>query len=463
VRRRDNRRHVRDPHRLVRLTLARIAAALRRTLWITALASGSAVAQRPAPDADAARLTLPSVGLRARDIAVVVNDADPASVEVGRYYAAQRGIAADRVVHVRFPAGQAVMGFGDFMRVQAVLDARVDAGVQALALAWTLPYRVECMSVTAAFALGFDPAAYCAEGCQTTRASPYFNSASQAPFTDHRLRPAMLLAGRDVESAKRLIDRGVRADERWPEGKAYLMNTSDGSRNVRAESYERVKAALGSAYPIEQVDADALEGRSDVMFEFTGVARVASMAGNRFVDGAIADHLTSFGGALLPFGGQTSALEWLEAGATGSYGTSSEPCNYRAKFPEVGVVMARYLAGETLVEAYWKSVLMPGQGVFVGDPLARPFGGVRVSRSAAGTVISTRALPPGNYLLEAGRSSVGPFQPIRALRVVGFGVRQLTLPAADTRYLRLRPILPPSRPASAPASAAKSAAASAAD
>ena len=170
------------------------------------------------------------------------------------------------------------------------------------------------------------------------------------------------------------------------------------------------------------------------MFEFTGVARVASMAGNRFVDGAIADHLTSFGGVLLPGGGQTTALEWLEAGATGSYGTSSEPCNYRAKFPEVGVVMAHYLGGETLVEAYWKSVLMPGQGVFVGDPLARPFGGVRVGRSAAGTVISTRALPPGDYLLEAGRSSVGPFQPIRAVRVAGFGVRQLTLPAGDTRY-----------------------------
>ena len=160
-----------------------------------------------------ARLSLPSVGLRARDIAVVVNDADPASVEIGRYYAAKRGIAADRVVHVRFPAGQPVMGFADFMRVQAVLDAKVGADVQAFALAWTLPYRVECMSVTAAFALGFDPAAYCAEGCQTTQPSPYFNSASHAPFTDHRLRPAMLLAGSDVESAKRLIDRGLRSDE----------------------------------------------------------------------------------------------------------------------------------------------------------------------------------------------------------------------------------------------------------
>ncbi|MDQ6640213.1 MAG: TIGR03790 family protein, partial [Pseudomonadota bacterium] len=403
---------------------------------------------RAAPSAEPlARLSLPSVGLRARDLAVVVNDADPASVEIGRYYAAQRGIATEHVVHVRFAPGQAVMTFADFERVRAVLDAKVGADVQAYALAWTLPFRVECMSVTAAFAFGFDPASYCAEGCQTTKASPYFNSTGRAPFTEHRLRPAMLLAGSDVESAKRLIDRGVRSDERWPEGKAYLMNTSDGGRNLRAESYERVRAALGAAYPIEQVDADALEGRSDVMFEFTGVANVASMASNSFLDGAIADHLTSFGGALSG-GGQTTALEWLTAGATGSYGTSSEPCNYRAKFPEVGLVMAHYLSGETLIEAYWKSVLMPGQGVFVGDPLARPFGGIRVTRSAAGTTIATRALPPGNYLLEAARSPMGPFQTIRVLRIIGFGIRQLTLPAGDTHYFRLRSVAEPASAAS---------------
>ena len=72
------------------------------------------------------------------------------------------------------------------------------------------------MSVTAAFALGFDPGSYCAEGYVTTKPSPYFNSASYAPYTDHRVRPAMLLAAHDVASAKRLIDRGLRSDEAGP-------------------------------------------------------------------------------------------------------------------------------------------------------------------------------------------------------------------------------------------------------
>ena len=426
-----------------------VALAARPALAVALVALTATAAAQLAPAADADRVLLPAVGLRARDIAVVVNDADPASVEIGRYYAKKRGIAADRVVHVRFAANQGVMSFGDFQRVQAVLDAKVGADVQAYALAWTLPYRVECMSVTAAFAFGFDPGSYCpgGDGCQATKASPYYNSRSNAPFTDHRMRPAMLLAGDNVESAKRLIDRGLRADESWPDGKAYLINTSDRGRNVRAEGYDRIRTVLGASYPIEQVDADALEGKSDVMFEFTGIAFVPSIASSSFLDGAIADHLTSYGGVLTGFG-QTSALEWLTAGATGSYGTATEPCSFRAKFPDPGVVIAHYLSGESLVEAYWKSVLMPGQGVFIGDPLARPFGGVRVQHGAGGTVVRTRALLPGNYAVEAATSSMGPFKPIGVVRATGFGVREIRVPAGETRYLRVRALADP--PAQAP-------------
>ena len=425
---------------LVSLHLARRVCAV--ALGALAVAASAQVTSTSAADAD--RVLLPTVGLRARDIAVVINDADPASVEVGRYYAKKRGIAADRVIHVRFTANQGVMSFGDFQRVQAVLDAKVGADVQAYALAWTLPFRVECMSVTTAFALGFDPGSYCpgGDGCRPTKASPYYNSRSTAPFTDHKIRPAMLLAGDNVESAKRLIDRGLRSDETWPEGKAYLINTSDRGRNVRAEGYDRVRTVLGASYPIEQVDGDALEGKSDVMFEFTGIALVPSIASSSFLDGAIADHLTSYGGVLTGFG-QTSALEWLTAGATGSYGSTTEPCSFRAKFPDPGVVIAHYISGESLVEAYWKSVLMPGQGVFIGDPLARPYGGVRVQHGAGGTVVRTRALPPGNYAVDAATSSMGPFKPIGVVRAVGFGVREFRLPAGDSRYLRVRALVEP--------------------
>jgi uncharacterized protein (TIGR03790 family) len=86
----------------------------------------------------------------------------------------------------------------------------------------------------------------------------------------------------------------------------------------------------------------------------------------------VADHLTSFGG-MLTDSPQMSSLRWLDGGATGSYGTVVEPCNFLGKFPNVAVLMAHYLAGDTLIEAYWKSVQMPGQGLFIGEPLAAPF------------------------------------------------------------------------------------------
>lgn len=137
---------------------------------------------------------------------------------------------------------------------------------------------------------------------------------------------------------------------------------------------------------------------------------------------------------------QTSAMEWLEAGATGSYGAVVEPCNYREKFPDVAVLIGRYAGGETLIEAYWKSVRMPGQGVFVGEPLARPFGGVRVARSGAGYMVQTRLLRPGTYLLQAAPGRIGPFRTVGTLTVPAYGVRELRLPAGTSNFYRVQPV-----------------------
>lgn len=77
---------------------------------------------------------------------------------------------------------------------------------------------------------------------------------------------------------------------------------------------------------------DVLEGAQDIMIYQTGLARVGKLETLRFLPGALADHLTSYGGDLLG-SGQMSSLRWLEAGATASYGTVSEPCNHWQKFP----------------------------------------------------------------------------------------------------------------------------------
>ena len=152
-------------------------------------------------------------------------------------------------------------------------------------------------------------------------------------------------------------------------GTAYLVETDDVSRNVRAASYADAKRLVAGRVPVQIVHAPGLKDRDDVLFYFIGAKSVPDLASNHFVAGAVGDHLTSSGDELLGHR-QMSSLRWLEAGATGSFGTVVEPCNATGKFPEVGLLMHRYLGGETLLEAYWKSVAMPGQGIFIGDPLA---------------------------------------------------------------------------------------------
>ncbi len=329
--------------------------------WPTAAVEGS--------DASASERTHSRLG--PRDIAVIVNDADPLSRRIAEYYQARRDIPRETLMHLRFRPGKPVMSRAEFQAIKARVDARTPPAVQAFALTWAVPYRVDCMSITTAFAAGFNPA-YCASGCQPTKYDPYFDSGSHAPFTDFKIRPTMALAGLNFRDVKQLIDRGVASDGTFPRGTGYLVSTSDKARNVRADQFLTIVSYLGDKVRLRIVKADYISGKDDVLFYFTGVAKVRALRTDHFLPGAIADHLTSNGGQLIN-GDQMSSLAWLHAGATGSYGTVVEPCNLVDKFPSPGVVIRYYLKGESLIEAYWKSVAMPGQGIFVGEPLAHPF------------------------------------------------------------------------------------------
>lgn len=319
----------------------------------------------------------PSRGpLDRRHLALVINSSDPLSVSIGEYYQRARRIPEPQVIRVRFPPGVPSLSPIRFRLLREEVLRRTPSHVQVYALAWAAPYRVGCQSITSAFAFGLD-SSLCASGCRLTRLSPYFARGDVSrPWQELGLRPTMLLAATTVEQAHRLIDRGVAADHTAPPGTAYLLSTTDGNRNVRAQGYPMVAAVVGSRFRVRILVGDVLKGARDVMAYFTGLAEVPDLTSNHYRPGAVADHLTSLGGQLTS-SPQMSALRWLEAGATGSYGTVVEPCNFPAKFPDPGLVLAYYLRGDTLVEAYWRSVAMPGQGVFIGEPLARPWPRIR--------------------------------------------------------------------------------------
>jgi uncharacterized protein (TIGR03790 family) len=243
--------------------------------------------------------------------------------------------------------------------------------VQALLLVWSKPYAVGCMSITTAFAAGYR-AAFCQPGCSRTLLSPLFDSVGWLPVDTVDWYPAMLLPSADEELARDLIKRGISSDFSSPSGILYLVSTSDSKRNVRAVTYNDVALSMAKRLRVVQLVAPVSTRITDAIGYFTGMTRVAELPRIEFRPGALADHLTSMGG-MLDGTDQMSIIEWLKQGATASYGTVSEPCSISEKFPNVGVLFEHYRHGETALESYWKSVAMPGQGIFIGEPLARPY------------------------------------------------------------------------------------------
>jgi uncharacterized protein (TIGR03790 family) len=309
-------------------------------------------------------------GLVAARLAVIFNLDDAASSSVARYYATQREIPAENILGIHLPSVN-VLQPNEFGPIRQQLLDRLPVQVQSLLLVWSKPYAVGCMSITSAFAAGYR-GEFCPIECARTPLSPLFDSDGWLPADTVGWWPAMLLPSDDARLAHELIRRGMEADSGHPPGTLYLVRTADRARNVRASTYPYVQELLAHRLRIVQLSAPVTVDVADAIGYFTGAMHVEELPRVRFRPGAAADHLTSSGGRL-EGGSQMSALAWLQQGATASYGSVSEPCALLEKFPNVEILFEHYIHGETLMEAYWKSVAMPGQGLFIGEPLARPY------------------------------------------------------------------------------------------
>ncbi|CAF2609724.1 unnamed protein product [Rotaria sp. Silwood2] len=199
-------------------------------------------------------------GLQPYQLGLLVNDNEPDSIAVAEYYRIRRQIPSENIVHLNFSKVTRLTN-NEFMPLKNKVDEKIPTTVQALAIAWTIPYVVT---------------------------------------------------------------------------------------------------------------ANTISETTDVLFYFQGLHAVNDIATNKYPPGAVADHLTSYGG-MLTDSSQMSALEFIAGGATRSFGTVSEPCSWTQKFPNPQFTIQHYTKGETLIESYWKSILQVFQGVFVGEPLANPW------------------------------------------------------------------------------------------
>ena len=309
-------------------------------------------------------------GLDPARLGVIYNTRNAASVRIAHYYASRHLVPSGNLIGLDVP-DQPTLGREDLRRLRSAMLERLPSQVQSLVLVWSQPYAVECMSITTAFAAGYQPG-FCEPGCGATTVNPLYDTTGWLPADTLGWLPAMMLPAADETLARALIDRGIAASGTHPRGSAYLVRTQDTARNVRAASYAAAGAALAGRLTVRELTTPVTSIPDPAIAYFTGVVRVEELDRIGFLPGAIADHLTSTGGALATTR-QMPATEWLRQGASASYGNVTEPCAHLEKFPNPGVLLDHYLRGDTALEAYWKSVRMPGQGLFIGEPLARPF------------------------------------------------------------------------------------------
>jgi uncharacterized protein (TIGR03790 family) len=369
-------------------------------------------------------LLVPRSSMIPSDVAVLINDGDQQSIVAGQYFQLRHAIPDANMIHLRLPitptkGANYAISAEEFSALKTQVDAELATNIQAYAITWTQSYMVfggpaGAVGITSPFTYGYDSAA--------ARSPHYFNSATYRPYTDFHIRPAMMLAGYTPQDIVSLIDRGAFAQNILPTGDGYFIRTTDARRSdPRYAAFRAVvdewnhRNGLNMAFigNSAATGRDYIQNTPHVLFYETGLERVPVINTNQYVPGALADHLTSFGGDLLATS-QMSILDWISAGATASYGTVTEPTANPSEFPQPVVLVSQYFHGNTALEAYNKSVLVPYQGVFVGEPLARPFGAK--AYFARGVLsIKTSILRQGiPYSLIAGGSCSGPFTTLQS-------------------------------------------------
>lgn len=334
------------------------------------------------------------------NVVVVVNQDSTNSVQLGNYYCERRQVPPQNYLRIHWAGGNADWTLADFTNrllnpLLGMVSSRGLAGqAEYVVLSMDIPYRVTqggdpqssgVNSTTAALFYGFkadfaDPS-YNPPSCNLPpdSANSYAGSEDMFHFSPPGTAPtnaflAMMLTSSNLAQADAIIDQGAASDGTFPTNQVILGNNqNDPFRSVRSPQFDDAifNARLRGNYSMTRDNSNQPFGATNLLGYQNGMYQFA-ISPNTFVPGAIADSLTSYAGVLFLPNDHTTLLSFLTAGASGSYGTVVEPCNYLEKFPSPQAYFYQ-ARGFSLAESYYQSVTNPYQGLLVGEPLAAPF------------------------------------------------------------------------------------------
>ena len=350
------------------------------------------------------------------NVIVVVNQNSSNSVQLGNDYCEWRGVPPQNVFRMTGWTGGAISWLecdfeSDLLNpLLAMISSRgLTNQAEIVLLSMDIPYRVvsgdSLNGTTSALFYGFKTNTApppippgLPDTCSLPDESTNSYAYSELPFALAQPETAstnaflaVMLTDTNLAQAQSTLARGAASDGSIPAQTVYLEKTSDSTRNVRFMLFDNAiqecRARGDNMVTRTNSDSTAFTGALGLD---TGLANL-SLPTNAFVPGAVADSLTSYGGAIFESSsGQTPLLAFLEAGASGSYGTVYEPCAYTYKFPNPMVYFYQN-RGFCLAEAYYQSLRNPFEGLIVGEPLSAPFarpGSATWNAPAEGSVLS---------------------------------------------------------------------------
>lgn len=357
----------------------------------------------------------------AANVAVVINEDSPASIQVGEHYARARAIPESNIIRLHAPPEESISRTSYASSIERPIAlALTERGLQDrilyIVLTKGLPLRIAgtpgpggtASSVDSELALLYRRMTGGVAPQRGWVDNPYFlgaaDLAAAKPFTrrDFDVYLVTRLDAFTVEDAIALIDRAQRPAA---EGRILLDQRGDASASIGdlwlVEA--RVKLTkLGHGDRVDLVETAPSSADNPVLGYYSwgsnDPANRRRRLGLRFSPGSVAATLAGTDARTFmppPEGWEPAAAggdrsKWfaeapqsligdlIRDGATGVGGNVSEPLLASSIRPQV--LFPAYLSGFNLAESFYLSLPhLSWQGIVVGDPLCRPFGGQAIT------------------------------------------------------------------------------------
>ena len=361
----------------------------------------------------------PVAAQTAANVLLVINKDNPASIEVGEYYAGLRRLPATNIVRINTAQTDSISRAAYEATIQAPIakwltQHLLQDQILYIVLTRGIPLRIDgtggrtgtISSVDSELTLLYRRMTGAQVGVAGQVDNPFFlgdkpmTAAKRFGRETSDLFLVTRLDGFAFDDVKALIDRGIAPSR---DGRIVLDQKATiidrGGDSWMAEAAERLRAGPEASRVVLEPTTSLASTTDPVLGYFSwgsnDPANQLRRTGLRFVPGAIGGMFVSTDGRTFrepspvwkpapagsTTGGQSLIGDLIREGITGISGHVSEP--YLDSIIRPQVLFPAYLAGFNLAEAFYLAMpYLSWQDIVIGDPLCSPFGNVQTHASA---------------------------------------------------------------------------------